>query len=163
MAQCTARVEAHRDNRAALAAWGIGDDIDLMDRVAVATVHVQHRREARETATTHEGAAARATVDAQADTAAEAARARAAQAEAEEVARRAHLVNALAEGQARHATEEAHCQREERWTASERMELTPHERCRLANLHRREFWGPSRSSSAGPSGAGGGSGTSGGQ
>jgi hypothetical protein len=40
MAQRTARVEAHRGNRAALAAWGIGDDIDLMDQVAVATVHV---------------------------------------------------------------------------------------------------------------------------
>jgi hypothetical protein len=50
MAQHVARVEAHQGNRAALAAWGTDDDMDLINRVAVATVRAQHRQEARETA-----------------------------------------------------------------------------------------------------------------
>jgi hypothetical protein len=32
MAQRATRVEAHRGNRAALAAWGTDDDMDPMDR-----------------------------------------------------------------------------------------------------------------------------------
>jgi hypothetical protein len=39
MAQRAARVEAHRGNRAAMAAWGTGEDMDLMNRKAVAIVH----------------------------------------------------------------------------------------------------------------------------
>jgi hypothetical protein len=77
MAQRIARVEAYRGNRAVLAAWGTGDDMDLMDRVAVATMRVQHRREARETAAIHEVVAARAATDAQVDAVVEVARARA--------------------------------------------------------------------------------------
>jgi hypothetical protein len=76
-------VKAHRGNRPALVAWGTCDDMDLMDRVAVATVRSQHRREARKTAAIHEAIAARAAADAQTDAAVEAARARAAQAHAE--------------------------------------------------------------------------------
>jgi hypothetical protein len=71
--------------------------------VKVATMHVQHRWDVRETTTIHEAITARATADAQADAAVEAARARAAQAQAEDAARWAHWVNALAEGHARRA------------------------------------------------------------
>jgi hypothetical protein len=50
---------------------------------------------------------------------------------------------------------------------AEMLELTPRERRRLANLHRRDFWGPPpRRSGAGLSSAGGcgsSAGTSGGQ
>jgi hypothetical protein len=50
---------------------------------------------------------------------------------------------------------------------AEMLELTPRERRRLANLHRRDFWGPPpRRSDAGLFGAGGcgsSAGTSGGQ
>jgi hypothetical protein len=39
---------------------------------------------------------------------------------------------------------------------AEMLELTPRERRRLANLRRRDFWGPPRSGGAGPSDASGG-------
>jgi hypothetical protein len=77
---------------------GTGDDMDLIDRVAVATVRTQHQWEAREMAAIHEAVVARAAVDPQADAAVEATRAWATQAQAEEAARRAHWANVLAKG-----------------------------------------------------------------
>jgi hypothetical protein len=59
MAHRALGVKAHRGNRAAMAAWGTGEDMDLMNRVAVATMLAHHRQEARETATIHEAATAR--------------------------------------------------------------------------------------------------------
>jgi hypothetical protein len=85
-----------------------GEDMDLMARVTMGTVHAWHQQEAREAAAFHEAAAARAEADALAVAAAEAARARAAQAQAkvEEAARQALWTNALVEGQAWRIAEE---------------------------------------------------------
>jgi hypothetical protein len=49
---------------------------------------------------------------------------------------------------------------EEQVAACEAMELTQHERGRLANLHQCKIWGPARSSDASPFGGAGGAGTS---
>jgi hypothetical protein len=88
------------------------------------------------------------------------ARAAQAQVDAEEVARQAHWANALAEGQARRVAEEREGQRAMQRAKAEMLELTPGERRRLANLRPHDFWGPPRSGGAGPSDAGGGTGTS---
>jgi hypothetical protein len=67
-------MEAYRGNRAALEAWHTREDMDLMDWVAVATLREKHWWETPEMTCIHEAVAARATADAQADTAVEAAR-----------------------------------------------------------------------------------------
>jgi hypothetical protein len=143
--------------------------MDLMARVTVGSERARQRQEAWEAAAFHEAASRRARADSLADAAAVAARARAtrAQAEAKESARQAHWANALVEGQGRRAVEELHGQRAMQRVEAEMLELTPREWRRLANLRRRDFWGPHpRRSSAGTSGAdgyGGSAGTSGGQ
>jgi hypothetical protein len=114
---------------------GTSEDMDLMARVTMDTVHARHQQEVREAAAFHEAAAARTEVDALADTAAEAAHGQDAQAQAEEAARRAHWANASEEGQARRAAKELHSQRTAQWAKPETLELTPRERRRLANLH----------------------------
>jgi hypothetical protein len=63
----------------------------------------------------------------------------------------------------RGAAEEAYRQRAMQRAEAEMVELTPRERCGLANLCRCEFWGPPRTRGVGISGAGGGAGTSSGQ
>jgi hypothetical protein len=127
----------------------------LMAQVTMGAERMRHRIEAREATAFHEAAAARAEADALADAAAVAAGARAAQAQVE-AARRAHWANALAE--------ELHSQRMMQWVEVKMLELTSCERRRLANLRRRNFWGPPlRRGGTGPSGPGGGVGTFGGQ
>jgi hypothetical protein len=74
--------------------------------------------------------------------------------EEEDAAQRAHWANALAEGPARRAADEYCSQRALQREQAERLELTPREQRRLANLRRREIWGSAHTRGAGPSGAG---------